>query len=135
MYDEGDDEMKRTIQKAMWEAQNKKEGDKWINHWFDLLFQWLDVSVVFASKKFCFRLTGVRPCFQMTWWRTGCECRARVIGVVRIARREKHIEWCERTWMLYQNLVWFSAFRNIVEESSLKNGELLHLDSVSNGQR
>jgi calcyclin binding protein len=28
MYDEGDDEMKRTIQKAMWEAQNKKEEDK-----------------------------------------------------------------------------------------------------------
>jgi calcyclin binding protein len=28
MYDEGDDEMKRTIQKAMWEARNKKEEDK-----------------------------------------------------------------------------------------------------------
>jgi len=28
MYDEGDDEMKRTISKAMWEAQHKKEEDK-----------------------------------------------------------------------------------------------------------
>jgi calcyclin binding protein len=28
MYDEGDDEMKRTIQKAMWEAQNKRDGEK-----------------------------------------------------------------------------------------------------------
>jgi calcyclin binding protein len=28
MYDEGDDEMKRTIQKAMWESHNKKEEDK-----------------------------------------------------------------------------------------------------------
>ena len=27
MYDEGDDEMKRTISKAMWESQHKKEGD------------------------------------------------------------------------------------------------------------
>jgi calcyclin binding protein len=27
MYDEGDDEMKRTIQKAMWEAHNKKDKD------------------------------------------------------------------------------------------------------------
>jgi calcyclin binding protein len=27
MYDEGDDEMKRTIQKAMWEAHNKKDQD------------------------------------------------------------------------------------------------------------
>jgi calcyclin binding protein len=28
MYDEGDDEMKRTISKAMWEAQHKKDEDK-----------------------------------------------------------------------------------------------------------
>jgi calcyclin binding protein len=28
MYDEGDDEMKRTIQKAMWEARNKAPEDK-----------------------------------------------------------------------------------------------------------
>jgi calcyclin binding protein len=28
MYDEGDDEMKRTMQKAWWEAQNKKDKDK-----------------------------------------------------------------------------------------------------------
>lgn len=28
MYDEGDDEMKRTIQKAMWEAQHKKPDEK-----------------------------------------------------------------------------------------------------------
>jgi calcyclin binding protein len=28
MYDEGDDEMKRTMQKAWWEAQHKKEEDK-----------------------------------------------------------------------------------------------------------
>jgi calcyclin binding protein len=28
MYDEGDDEMKRTIQKAMWEARNKPPEDK-----------------------------------------------------------------------------------------------------------
>jgi calcyclin binding protein len=28
MYDEGDDEMKRTLSKAMWEAQHKKDGDK-----------------------------------------------------------------------------------------------------------
>jgi calcyclin binding protein len=28
MYDEGDDEMKRTMQKAWWEAQHKKDGDK-----------------------------------------------------------------------------------------------------------
>jgi calcyclin binding protein len=28
MYDEGDDEMKRTIQKAMWEGHNKKEEEK-----------------------------------------------------------------------------------------------------------
>jgi calcyclin binding protein len=28
MYDEGDDEMKRTISKAMWEAQNKKHDEK-----------------------------------------------------------------------------------------------------------
>lgn len=28
MYDEGDDEMKRMISKAMWEGQHKKDGDK-----------------------------------------------------------------------------------------------------------
>jgi calcyclin binding protein len=28
MYDEGDDEMKRTMSKAWWEAQHKKDGDK-----------------------------------------------------------------------------------------------------------
>jgi calcyclin binding protein len=28
MYDEGDDEMKRTIQKAMWEARNKKADEE-----------------------------------------------------------------------------------------------------------
>jgi calcyclin binding protein len=28
LYDEGDDDMKRTMQKAMWEAQNKKDKDK-----------------------------------------------------------------------------------------------------------
>jgi calcyclin binding protein len=28
MYDEGDDQMKQTISKAMWEAQHKKDDDK-----------------------------------------------------------------------------------------------------------
>jgi calcyclin binding protein len=28
MYEEGDDDMKRTMQKAWWEAQHKKDGDK-----------------------------------------------------------------------------------------------------------
>jgi calcyclin binding protein len=28
MYEDGDDDMKRTMQKAWWEAQNKKDGDK-----------------------------------------------------------------------------------------------------------
>jgi calcyclin binding protein len=28
MYSEGDDDMKRTMQKAWWEAQHKKEEDK-----------------------------------------------------------------------------------------------------------